>query len=136
MIKSKDFFDNAITCKIPHDTLHELLIKHEYFKGQEKPTYSLILKDNCEVDVDEDKFNQLTELQKYNLVFEEVAVMAAERFKDKHYQASYAKMLKKFIISHAPIWEALWIIENHKLLLTTIPFDYKKHLDNVGFKHA
>lgn len=111
-----------------------MLIQHKYF-NQDNPTYTLILKDNCEVDVDENKYNTLTELQKYNLVFEEVAIMCYERYNNMYYKAGYAKMLKKFIISHAPIWEALWIIQNHKLLLTTIPFNFKQHLDNVRCKN-
>jgi len=131
---AEQFFDNVVGFPVEHDTLHEMLIQHEYF-NQPNPTYTLILKDNCEVDVDENKYNNLTELQKYNLVFEEVAVMAYERYGDMYYKAAYAKMLKKFIISHAPIWEALWIIQNHKLLLTTIPFNFKQHLDNVRYNN-
>lgn len=129
-MNSEQFFDNAVNFPVSHDTLHEMLIQHEYFNNQQAPTYTLILKDNCEVDVDEKKYNQLTELQKYNLVFEEVAVMAHERYNKVLYKKAYNIMLKKFIISHAPLWEAMWIIQNHKLLLTTIPFNFIKHLDN------
>lgn len=128
-MSSEDFFDNAIKYHIPHDTMHELLIKHPYF-NQSEPTYKLVLKDNAEVDVDENKFNKLTELQKFNLVFEEVAVMAEERY-NIYYKRAYNRMLKKFILNHAPIWEAIWIIQNHKELLCNIPFDFKQYFKTI-----
>lgn len=121
------FFDNVITFPVEHDYLHELLVKHEYFEGNE-PTYKKILKDGAEVDVSEEKFNLLTEKQKFNLVIEEVMVMALERYSDLYYKAAFSKMLKKFIINHAPLWEAIWIIQNHKKLITEIPFDFILHL--------
>ncbi len=127
-MSGKDFFDNAIKFPIEHDYLHELLIKHEYFKGQEKPTYSLILKDNAEVNVDEQKWKLLTHEQKYNLVFEEVSVMSIEREFHKDHRISYHRMLNKFIRNHAPLWEAIWIIENYKECLKPV-FNYKEFLN-------
>ena len=50
--------------------------------------------------------------------------MAMERYGNMYYKKAYNRMLKKFILSHAPIWEATWIIINHKELLNNIPFDY------------
>lgn len=129
-MSAAQFFDNKITFPIPHDTIHELLIEHPYFEGQTRPTYSLILKENAEVEVCESKYNLLTEKQKFNLVFEEVAVMAAERFGTLYYKSAYGRMLKKFIISHAPIWEAIWIMQNHKELITNIPFNFLKHINS------
>jgi len=126
-MSADEFFDNFITFPVEHDTLHELLIQHEYFVNQDKPTYTKIL--IGEVLVSEDKFNLLTEQEKFNLVFEEVAVMALERYSDLYYKAAYNKMLKKFIINHAPMFEAVWIIQNHKKLLTEIPFNFIKHLN-------
>lgn len=131
-MSAQKFFNNKITFPIPHDDVHELLIEHPYFEGQNSPTYSLILKDGAEVEVSEEKYNTLTERQKYNLVFEEVAVMAAERYGHLYYKSAYGRMLKKFIISHAPIWEAVWIIQNHKKLITTIPFNFLKHINDYA----
>ncbi len=130
-MSSDKFFDNAITFPIPHDTIHEVLIKHEWFKNQDKPTYSKILCDGAEVEVSEDKWNLLTDWEKDNLVFEEVAVMSIEnRFpKEWYYKRKYSAMLKKFIISHAPIWEAIYIIENHKRLVNPF-FNYEQFLNN------
>lgn len=130
-MKGADFFNNAVNCPYDHDNLHDVLITHPYFKGQKKPTYSYILKDNAEVNVDEDKFNKLSEEQKFNLVFEEIACMSVERYpKSMHYRVQYEKMLKKFIINHAPLWEAMWIILNYKKLLLNLPFDFARFLNN------
>lgn len=122
------FFDNAITCPIEHDTLHAYLIEHFYF-NQDKPTYTKMLADNAEVLTDENKFNQLTEQEKLNVSMEEVMVMAYERYSNLYYKHAFNKMLKKFILQHAPIWQALHIIQNHKQLLTNIPFNYIEHLN-------
>ena len=126
-MEADEFFDNAVNFPINHDYLHELLVNHPYFCG-EPPTYKKILKDGAQVDVSEEKYNSLTELEKFNLVFEEVAVMSFERFNKLHYKKAFGRMLKKFIISHAPLWESIWIIQNHKELLTNTPFDYFTHL--------
>lgn len=125
-MSSADFFNNAIDYPIEHDTLHEMLIKHEYF-NQSKPTYTKILEDDKEVEVSEDKFNLLSEQEKHNIVTEEVMVMATERFSHLNYKVAFSKMLRKFILYHAPLWEAVWIIQNHKKLLT-IPFNYIEFL--------
>lgn len=107
-MSSDDFFNNAIKYPIPHDDIHKII--------NPSPTFLKVLKDGSEVDVSEDKFNNLTFDEKHDLVYEEVAVMAAERFSKLDYRAGYSKMLTKFILYHAPIWEAIFIIENHKLL--------------------
>lgn len=107
-MSSEDFFDNAISCEYSHDWLHTLINK--------VPTYTKVLADDSEVLVSEDKFNLLTYEEKCDLVKEEVYVMAYERFKQLGYKRAYNKMLKKFIINHAPLWEAVFIIENYKEL--------------------
>lgn len=130
-MSSNSFFNNALKYPIEHDTLHEILIQHSYFENQDKPTYSKILKENQEIDVCMDKFKDLSNKEKFNLVFEEVAVMAIERFPEEmYYKIMFNKMLKKFIISHCKIEEAIWIIENHKKIVTNIPFDFKEYLKN------
>lgn len=127
---ANDFFDNAIKCPIPHDDLHELLLQHEYFKNQTKPTYTNILKDGAEVEVEEEKFNKLSEEEKYKLVVEEVMVMAFERWSEKtNFRLAFELMMKKFLIGHAPMWEAIWMINNYKKLLRC-PFNYQTFLKN------
>lgn len=127
---ANDFFNNALPNSHEHDVLHELLIKHSYF-NQEEPTYKKVLKDDAEVDVDVNKFNLLSEKEKFNLAFEEVAIMSWEkgRFPESMFwKRKYTRMLKKFILSHCPIWEGIWIIQNHKSLINP-PFDFNEHLN-------
>lgn len=127
-MSSEEFFDNALKTEHSHDGLHELLIQHEYFEGQEKPTYTKILKEGKDVDVCMNKFNELTEKEKFNIVFEECAVMQFERYEKLQYRVGFSKMLKKFLQSHCKIEEAVWIIENYKMLLTTNVFNHIKFL--------
>lgn len=117
---ASEFFDNAVNCPYNHDYLHTLI--------KEIPTYTKVLKDGEEVDVSEEKFNNLTFDEKCDLVREEVIVMAFERFKKLGFQKAYHRMLKKFILSHAPIWEYLFIVENYKKLCRP-PFNFIKHLE-------
>lgn len=107
-MSAEDFFDNALKT-YNHDYLHTLL--------KPIPTYTKVLKDGAEVDVCEHKFNLLTWEEKYDLVTEEVMIMAFERANGRNFREAYEWMLKRFIRSHAPIWEALWIIENYVDLL-------------------
>lgn len=118
---ASEFFDNAVACPYDHDFLHTLLAP--------VPAYTKVLKDGEEVDVSEYKFNTLPDKDKKALVQEEVMVMAYERFKKLHYKVAYSRMLKKFLMNHAPMWEALYIIENY-VDLDTAPFNYFKHIDD------
>jgi len=126
---ANDFFNNALPNSHEHDVLHELL-KHSYF-NQEEPTYKKVLKDGAEVDVDVNKFNLLSEKEKFNLAFEEVAIMSWEKGRfpaSMFWKRKYTRMLKKFILSHCPIWEGIWIIQKHKSLINP-PFDVNEHLN-------
>jgi hypothetical protein len=103
-MNSSEFFNNAINT--PHDYFHTIL--------NETPIYTKILKDNEEVDVSEEKFDILSFEDKCDLVREEVMVMAYERYnKSLDFVSAYSKMMKKFITNHAPMWEAIFIIENY-----------------------
>lgn len=118
---AEEFFNNAVKCEYDHDYLHTLI--------KEVPTFNKVLKDGAEVDVSEDKFNALSFEEKCDLVFEEVYVMAYERMGNLDYREAYSRMLKKFIINHAPIWEALFIIQNFKVLHKP-KINYKKLIDS------
>jgi len=107
-MSSNKFFNNALKCEYDHDWLHTLLNPY--------PIFNKILKYGEEVEVDKDKFQFLTEVEKEALVREEVEIMAFERFSKLNFRVAYGIMLKKFIISHAPIWEAIYILENYKTL--------------------
>lgn len=116
---AKDFFNNALK-KYDHDYLHTLL--------NPEPTFKKVLKEGAEVAVDESKYHTLSHQEKLDLVREEIYVMAYERLAGRSYREAYSWMLKKFIISHAPIYEALFIIENHKELYKPL-INYKQKLD-------
>lgn len=116
-----DFFDNAVKCPVDHDYLHTLI---SYI-----PTYTKVLKDGEEVEVSEEKFNLLSHEEKLSLVREEIYVMAYERLNNRHYASAYIWMIKKFIISHAPIWEAIFIIENYTEL-SKPQFNYVQQLNS------
>jgi len=122
----KEFFDNAVVCEYDHDWLHTLITPN--------PTYKKVLKDGAEVDVSKDKFNALSFQEKCDLVKEEVYVMAYERMPKLNYKIAYERMLQKFILSHAPLWEALFILDNFKdLYKPTI--NYTKTIENgIKFK--
>jgi len=118
-MSSEEFFDNAITCPYDHDWLHTLI--------KDPPTYTKVL--IGEVEVSEELFNQLTFEEKCNLVREEIYIMSWERKFHKDYRISYARMLRKFIRNHAPMWEALFIIENYNLL-SKPEFNYFQKIEN------
>jgi hypothetical protein len=107
-MSAEAFFTNAMANSRLHDTLHTIL--------NPSPVYLSVLKDGHEVDVSEEKFNKLSFNDKCALVREEVEIMAYERYRHMDFRAAYSQMLKKFIISHCPVWEAVFIIENHVLL--------------------
>lgn len=113
------FFTNAVNYPVSHDDLHYLL--------KETPTFTKVL--IGEVEVGEDKFNLLSFEEKLSLVEEEIMVMAFERYQGLDYRVGYYKMLKKFIINHAPMWEALFIIKNF-IVLSKPSFDYFTFLNN------
>lgn len=120
-MSKEDFFNNCMPKNLPsHDYIHTLIV--------EIPTYKKVLKDGADVEVDENKFNQLTHEEKLELVREEVYVMAWERLNGRDYRIGYTWMLKKFILSHAPFYEALFIIENYYELRKPL-FNYKKKID-------
>jgi len=117
-----DFFNNAINYNVhQHDDLHKIL--------NSVPIYTLILKDGKDVELCESKYNQLTHEQKLDLVREEVMVMAYERYKSLGYKIAYNKMLKKFIISHAPKFTLIFILENY-IELTKCKTNFIKLIEN------
>jgi hypothetical protein len=118
-MSAEDFFDNAVKCEYSHDHLHTIL--------NPIPTYTKVL--IGEVEVGEEKFNELSFEEKCSLVTEEVMIMAWERYPELDYRIAYSRMLKKFIISHAPLWEAIFIIENY-IVLHKPNFNFFKQIEN------
>lgn len=106
-MNAADFFDNALK-EYDHDYLHTLL--------NPEPTYIGMLKDGAEVEIDEAKFQKASYEDKKNLIFEETEIMAFERFGSLHHRVAYGRMLKKYIIGHAPLYVARFLLENYKEL--------------------
>lgn len=102
---SNDFFNNAIKTEVDHDTMHTFL--------NPVPIYTKILKYGAEVEVCEEKFNNLSHEDKLELVREEVYLMSWERLGNRNYIEAYSWMLEKFIREHAPIFEFFFIVENY-----------------------
>ena len=75
--------------------------------------YTMLLAEGKEVELDENKFYPMTHRQKCAVVYEETMVMAYERYKKLGYLRAYSRMLKKFIREHAPMYVALFAIENY-----------------------
>lgn len=70
---SEDFFNKYVPRKYSHDFLHE------HFKILDKPAYKMIQRNSCDVSVDKNLFDTLTEDQKLYTVLEEMQVIAFER---------------------------------------------------------
>ena len=118
----EEFFTNAVNEDTEqHDYIHTLI--------NPIPMYTLLLKDGAEVELDENKFNNLNFEQKKDVIFEETAVMAWERYKKTNYIAAYKNQLKDNIIKHFPFYIALFAIENYPKLERP-KFNYIETINN------
>lgn len=113
-MSKEDFFNNAVNKDSEqHDLLHKKL--------RDIPAYTLLLKEGCEVELDENKWINLDFDKKCDVVYEETAVMAFERYKpDLYWKAAFNRQLKDNIIKHFPFYIALFAIENYKKLSNPI----------------
>lgn len=121
-MSKEQFFTNMVNNDTnQHDYYHTLL--------EDIPAYTLLLKEDCEVELDENKWNRLSFDKKCNVVFEETAVMAFERYKKTHYKVAYLKQLKDNIIKHFPEYIALFAIENY-IKLQKPKYNFKTKIEN------
>jgi len=121
-MNAEDFFSNAINKdEGEHDFLHTLI--------NPVPMYTRLLKDNCEVELDINKWNALSFCEKCDVVFEETAVMGYERYKQKYYKAAYEIQLNDNIIKHFPRYIAIFAILNYKKVITP-KFNFIKTIKN------
>lgn len=105
-MNKEDFFKNKVNeTTDQHDYLHTLLA--------DIPAYTLLLKEGCEVELDEKKWHNLSFDKKHDVIFEETSVMAFERYKTIDYRVAYNRQLKDNIIKHFPFYIAVWTIENY-----------------------
>lgn len=107
----EEFFTNAVNEDVDeHDKLHLLLA--------EVPAYTKILKDGCDVEVDFNKFENLSFEEKIDVVIQEAAIMGFERYSSKiPWYKAYHIQLKQNIMKHYPEPIALFAIHNYKQLL-------------------
>lgn len=119
---SKDeFFSNALMNQGDHDKLHSYI--------QDPPTFTKVLIEPNGVEVSEEKWQNLSHEDKLNIVREEVYVMAYERLAGRDYRSAYVWQLKQMVLTHAPLYEAIWIVQHYKELLKP-QFNYKEKLDH------
>lgn len=121
--QSKDkFFTNAVNKSVDqHDYLHTLI--------NPIPMYTLLLKDGAEVELDENKWNNLSYQEKIDVCWEETAVMAYERYPNFNYREAFTRQLDDNIQKHFPFYIALFAIENYPKLLKP-KFNYINHIKN------
>lgn len=120
---SKDeFFDNAVNYDTnSHDETHLIL--------NPVPIYTKILRDGCDVELDEEKYKALSHEDKMNLFREEIMVMANERFKHLGFRHAYDRMVKKFIISHCPKFALIDILVNY-IEIHKAPYNFIEKINN------
>lgn len=119
----EDFFTNAV-----NENVNQHDIYHTYIT--DIPMYTKILKDGCEVEVSEEKFNLLSHEDKLKIITEECSVMAYERYRnDLPYYIAYRKQLKDCLIKHFPQFVALYGLTHFKDL-AKYKIDYYTLIDN------
>ena len=117
-----DFFTNNINEDVDqHDKYHYIL--------EEIPAFTKLLKDGAEVELDESKWDKLSFEEKCDVVFEEAAVMAFERYPKMDYRRSYKKQLKDNIIKHYPEYIAIFAVVNY-IKLEKPKYNFKIKLEN------
>lgn len=107
-LNKTDFFTNKVNSSIDeHDFLHTLI--------NPTPAYTLLLKDNCDVELDENKWNNSSDEFKKSVVLEETIVMASERnYKhNTHFRKALTRQLKDNIKKHFPEYIAHYAIINY-----------------------
>lgn len=118
----EEFFTNSINMDTnEHDFLHTIIA--------EIPAYTKILKDNCEVELDENKWNTLSFEEKCDVVSEEAMIMAYERWKNIDFRVGYKRQLIQNIQKHYPEFIQLFAIENY-IKLEKPKFNYLKKIEN------
>lgn len=111
-LDKETFFTNAVNETIgQHDFLHTLI--------NPTPAYTLLLKDGCEVELDEEKWNNSSFDFKWSVIVEETLVMGAERnYKtNKTCRQVFVYQLKENIKKHFPSYIAHFAIINYKEFL-------------------
>jgi hypothetical protein len=109
----EEFFTDYVDYKVDHDRLHEIVAFYD------KPIYTKVLKENCEVLIDKLKFDKLSQDEKLHLFLEEICVIALERWVipakfDFPKQKAYNLALKKTITSLTKNWATEFLVDNYE----------------------
>lgn len=116
------FFTNGVNEDTEqHDYLHTLL--------NPTPMYTKLLRDDCEVELDESKWYNLSFEEKCDVVFEETTIMTFERYKTTDYRIAYKRQLKDNIIKHFPFYITVFSIENYRNLEKP-KYNFKTKIEN------
>lgn len=105
------FFNKNVARKYEHDTIHAAIAYYD------EPLFNQILKDNHAVAVDRNKFFNLNEEMKHQLIREEIYATALERQLipsnfEEHPRKAYLWALQKTITSFTKGWFTQYIVEN------------------------
>lgn len=127
-LDKESFFTNNVNGDTDeHDIYHTIIA--------EIPAYTKILKNGCEVEVCEEKFNNLTFDDKCKVVVEEAVVMAYERYSGKtKTHVAFNKQLRANIQKHYPEFIAIFAIENYKELTNIRKMKVMEMLNKLNFK--
>lgn len=123
----EEFFTNSVNEDVDeHDKLHQIL--------REVPAYTKILKDGCEVEVDFEKFENLSFQEKLDVVIEEVEVMSTERYSGRlPWYRAYYRQLRDNIMKHYPRPIAMFAILNYKKLLNLRELNIKEDFIKLNY---
>lgn len=109
--ESADFFDDAVSRENIHDELHKSVAFYDQpaFKFLQTPEQTTVW-------VCPDKFWEVDEHIRQRVVIEEAETLALERFLlpnlMKNKKLAYQKMVKALVDRLAPLWMAIYIINN------------------------
>ena len=122
---SRTFFEDAVTRKYVHDTVHEAVAYYD------RPLFESILVSTNGVACSSEKFFKLSQEDRLKLIKEEVFVTALERYivpSDYTFSRhrAYARSLKKLITTMSSGWFSKFIIENY-CYLAKDKYDYVSH---------
>lgn len=101
-VEEGKFFEDRVKRKLNHDDLHKII--------NPTPTYFKII-DNG-VNPNSKKFDNLTELEKKELMFEEAFVIACERYYNLPPRKAYNRAQRILVTRLHPIWLADFVIQN------------------------
>jgi len=127
--KSKDeFFTDNVNYLFDHDYLHELVAHPN------APIYTKLLKENCDVMLDKQKFDMLEFEYKVRLFREEIAVIAVERWllhkPSLGWFKAHSLSLEKTITTLTKGWATDFIVRNLEHFVKP-DFSYYKHILEV-----